>query len=124
MAQEVNTKNWWLFYGDEGVGYWPKELFGTLANGAARAGWGGEISNLATAPAPGMGSGHFPEEGPKKACVIYGLTLYGSVIPKENEFTTTLSKPNCYRAIYAGIAAGEFGRYMYFGGPPDCTSLT
>ncbi|KAL2902527.1 POU domain class 2 transcription factor 1 [Bienertia sinuspersici] len=118
---DLNTKNWWLFYGDEQVGYWPKELFSTLTNGAQRAGWGGEISSPETEAAPAMGSGHFPEEGQSKASMIYGLTLYGAKgVPKKTDMQLALTKPDCYKAIDAGDSGGAFGYYMFFGGPPNC----
>ncbi|XP_021735660.1 uncharacterized protein LOC110702262 [Chenopodium quinoa] len=125
IKQELKTKNWWLFFGDEGVGYWPKELFGTLGDGATRAGWGGEIYTSPKEAAPGMGSGHFPEEGPNKACVIYGLSLVGTEKPPaEEDLKMGVSKPDCYKVKYGGDSGGQFGHFMLFGGPPNCKSIT
>lgn len=121
MIQDQNTKNWWLLYGNEQVGYWPKELFGTLSNGATRAGWGGEISSPSTEATPGMGSSHFPEEGYSKACIICKLKLVGQEnFPNGTDLKLAQSKPDCYKAMYGGDVGGDFGHHMFVGGPPNC----
>lgn len=105
---------------DEGVGYWPKEPFTTLSDGATRARWGGEIYSPSTEVTPPMRSGHFPEEGPNKAALIYGLNLFGSESPNKTDLKVGVSKPDCYKVIDAGDKGGQFGHYMFFGGPPNC----
>ncbi|XP_019103090.3 uncharacterized protein LOC104884230 [Beta vulgaris subsp. vulgaris] len=121
IQQDQNTKNWWLLYGNEQVGYWPKELFGTLSNGATRAGWGGEISSPSTEATPGMGSSHFPEEGYSKACIICKLKLVGQEnFPNGTDLKLAQSKPDCYKAMYGGDVGGDFGHHMFVGGPPNC----
>ncbi|KAI4329502.1 hypothetical protein MLD38_027884 [Melastoma candidum] len=42
IAQDQETKHWWLIWAnDVRLGYWPKELFPSMANGANRLFFGG-----------------------------------------------------------------------------------
>ncbi|KAK9716593.1 hypothetical protein RND81_06G244300 [Saponaria officinalis] len=121
---DTSTGNWWVYFGEETVGYYPKELFTTLKNGADGVGWGGEIASPSTEPLPGMGSGQFPESGPTKACYISQMQLFdtsGALIsPDPKSFINYVTKADCYRATYAGDKGGRIGNKMYFGGPPGC----
>ncbi|KMT12088.1 hypothetical protein BVRB_5g100430 [Beta vulgaris subsp. vulgaris] len=126
VRQDLKTKNWWLLNGEDSVGYWPKELFTTLTNGAIRAGWGGEIQSPVTETAPGMGSGHFAKEGYARACLMKDLKLYAPMsFPAEKDLKLYLSKPNCYGVLYEDAPGpgegGEWGHCIFFGGPPGCS---
>ena len=122
--QDDVTGNWWFQVMGENVGYYPKELFTTLANGAMRSGWGGEIYSSVIEASPAMGSGHFPEEGFRKACFIRQMKLldpsYSAIYPGNSTLWEYVSKPQCYNVAYAGDYGGDSGHTMYFGGPPGC----
>ncbi|KAF3589926.1 hypothetical protein F2Q69_00031102 [Brassica cretica] len=106
-------ENWWLQIGEELVGYWPGQLFNSLGNGATIVQWGGEIVNRETDgkhTGTDMGSGHFAEEGYKKA------SYFRNLMPIDE--TNTLSEPqgvypttghdNCYN-IKAGDGGTSWG---------------
>ncbi|XP_074315956.1 protein neprosin-like [Silene latifolia] len=124
IRQDTHTGNWWVSLGDKNIGYYPQELFTTLKSGADGVGWGGEISSPTTEALPGMGSSHFPELGPGKACYISHMQLFsnsGQVIyPDANSVINYASKSECYKVKYVGDNGGQSGHYMFFGGPPDC----
>ncbi|XP_013635179.1 PREDICTED: uncharacterized protein LOC106340890 [Brassica oleracea var. oleracea] len=114
-------ENWWLQIGEELVGYWPGQLFNSLGNGATIVQWGGEIINSETDgkhTSTNMGSGHFADEGFKKASYFRNLmTIDG---------TNTLTEPqgvypstghdNCYN-IKAGDVGTSWGVNFFYGGP-------
>ncbi|CAO2827248.1 unnamed protein product [Amaranthus hypochondriacus] len=129
IEQDVNSKNWWVLYGKENVGYWPKELFSTLKNGASRAGWGGEIQSPITESSPEMGGGHYPDQGYRQACLIKYLQLHAPQgFPNQKQLQIYLTKPKCYGVVYdtypttnqQGVPEGDWGHYIFFGGPSNC----
>ncbi|XP_056688839.1 uncharacterized protein [Spinacia oleracea] len=120
IQQDKDTKNWWVLIGDKQIGYYPKELFSTMANGATRGGWGGEIYSISTHASPPMGNGHFPEEGYSKSCLISRLNLVGQDFPNNTSLRVGSSIPDCYKAIYNGDVGGDFGHNMFVGGPANC----
>ncbi|KAK9716592.1 hypothetical protein RND81_06G244200 [Saponaria officinalis] len=124
IKQDASSGNWWVYFGEETVGYYPKELFTTLNNGADGVGWGGEIASPSTELLPAMGSGFFPEVGPSKACYIDQMQLFdtsGALIsPDPTTFINYVTRADCYRAAYAGNMGGRIGNYMFFGGPAGC----
>ncbi|CAL9235474.1 unnamed protein product, partial [Arabidopsis halleri] len=70
--------NWWLSLGSNNVlvGYWPAEIFTTLADHASVVQWGGEVVNwqrFGRHTTTQMGSGHFPEEGFGKSSYFRNL---------------------------------------------------
>uniref|UniRef100_A0A7C9AX84 Neprosin PEP catalytic domain-containing protein n=1 Tax=Opuntia streptacantha TaxID=393608 RepID=A0A7C9AX84_OPUST len=117
--QDDVTGNWWLRLGDDNIGYYPKELFTSLANGATAGGWGAEIYSSIVDAYPPMGSGHFPEEGYTKACFIRQMEMldpsHSVIYPDKNSLQEYASLPKCYRVSNVG------GQIMFVGGPPDCT---
>ncbi|XP_021735663.1 uncharacterized protein LOC110702264, partial [Chenopodium quinoa] len=123
IQQDQVTKNWWLIFETEPLGYFPKELFSTLANGATRAGWGGEVYTPTTATSPAMGSGNFPEDGYSKACLISKMQVIGpQYFPNGTDLRQTITKADCYRALYGGNVGGDFDNHMFVGGPANCNA--
>ncbi|KAL2902467.1 DNA gyrase subunit B [Bienertia sinuspersici] len=127
LQQDVKTKNWWLLYGEEKVGYWPKELFDSLVIGANKAGWGGEIQSPVSESPPGMGAGHFPEENYRRACLMKYLDLFAPQgFPAVKDLNYYLTKPKCYRAMYGKYPVneeppeGDWGNFVFVGGPIGC----
>ena len=57
--QDPANGNWFLKVDedDKEIGFWPKNVFTTLANGANYVEWGGEVFSLPNVPSPPMGSG-------------------------------------------------------------------
>ncbi|CAN1286341.1 hypothetical protein LINPERPRIM_LOCUS19267 [Linum perenne] len=120
-AEDLKTSNWWLYFQDEQVGYWPGSLFRNLRTSASLLEWGGEIINknkngLHTDTQ--MGSGHFPSEGYSKAAYFRSLEYVdgGGYDNPADGLTGHASRPECYD-IDVRNPAGEFGVHFFFGGP-------
>ncbi|XP_019057173.1 PREDICTED: uncharacterized protein LOC104806411 isoform X2 [Tarenaya hassleriana] len=126
MHQDRATGDWWLVLNDEYIGYWPKSLFTAsgLAEGASFVSWGGEVYSPVTEKSPSMGSGHFPDEGFRKAAYVNGLKVIAStgqaITPTSYSLKTFSDSPKCYRAEYKP-AYGEWSSGIFYGGPGGCT---
>ncbi|KAJ0254847.1 hypothetical protein HA466_0096940 [Hirschfeldia incana] len=100
---DPKTGNWWLQLNEkELIGYWPKELFTSLADeGASTIEWGGEVVNTkkdGQHTTTEMGSGHFPSEGFGKASsfdVIKIIDMNDGIIDPVG-VQTLVSRPTCY----------------------------
>ncbi|XP_019418999.1 PREDICTED: uncharacterized protein LOC109329701 [Lupinus angustifolius] len=126
--KDPKSENWWLSIGSGIlIGYWPSSLFTGLKSHADMMQFGGEIENFSQQghTTTKMGSGHFPEEGFKKAAYFKNLNFVNSL---NQLFTIPVSKlqkyvnrPNCYdiRIFFSKY----FGSHFYYGGPgknPKC----
>ncbi|XXG48266.1 hypothetical protein AAC387_Pa02g2767 [Persea americana] len=119
IYKDLNHDNWWFYYNNEAVGYWPGTLITKMAESADHIEWGGQI--LRTTPAgtkTQMGSGHFPDEGEGKAafinnCVFYHL--YETVAPIN--FPTRATRPFSYDISRPQNVGQQPGASFYFGGP-------
>ncbi|GAB4842382.1 hypothetical protein Ancab_012353 [Ancistrocladus abbreviatus] len=104
------------------VGYWPNSLFNSLANGANRVDWGGEIfdsfgkGSLHTSTQ--MGSGHLPHEGFAKASYISNLKYIDkNGTPRDpTALTKIVSNCGCYDIDVHMRKDSHFGVYFFFGG--------
>lgn len=112
--------------GDKYVGYWPKSIFTSLAEGASEISWGGEVYSPINELSPAMGSGHFPQEGYGKAAFVNQLKVlydrnsnYGD--PYKYALKMYTNSPLCYNGIHNVAKVGDWGHYIYFGGPGSCT---
>ncbi|GAB2223721.1 hypothetical protein Droror1_Dr00004461 [Drosera rotundifolia] len=113
--------HWWLEFGPGLlVGYWPEFLFSHLRTHADMIQFGGEIVNsesMGYHTSTQMGSGHFPDEGFKKAAYFRNLQAVdwdNSLIPL-TYFQVLADHPACYN-----IRKGRnnvWGDYFYYGGP-------
>jgi hypothetical protein len=90
-----------------------------LNESATEVHWGGEIVNskYPRATSTQMGSGHFPDEGFKKAAYFRNIGVFDV---DENEssmpqITYLVENPNCY-TIMSGNNP-EWGDHFYYGGP-------
>ncbi|CBI18666.3 hypothetical protein AAG906_012660 [Vitis piasezkii] len=119
--------NWWMQFGNDYVlGYWPALLFSYLSDSASMIEWGGEVVN---SEADGqhtstqMGSGHFPGEGFGKASYFRNIQIVdgsNSLRPPKDIGTFT-EQSSCYDVQHGNH--GEWGSYLYYGGPgrnPNC----
>ncbi|XP_058763428.1 protein neprosin-like [Vicia villosa] len=117
--KDVKTGNWWLSYENKTVGYWPSSIFTNLKDVATMVHWGGEIfnQNYPLASSVQMGSGHFPEEGYKRAAHISHINVLNSnrvwVKPTNPQYYA--DRPNCYN-VKGGIDR-NLGTYFFYGGP-------
>ncbi|CAB79294.1 putative protein [Arabidopsis thaliana] len=127
IYQDHVTRDWWFVLNNEPIGYWPKSLFTRqgLADGASAVFWGGEVYSSVKEKSPSMGSGHFPQEGFKKAAYVNGLKIITDITkevssPLASALKTFASSPNCYN-VQKILGVGEFwSRAILFGGPGGC----
>ncbi|XP_031106876.1 uncharacterized protein LOC116011451 [Ipomoea triloba] len=114
--------HWWLEFGPGIlVGYWPSFLFTHLRSHASMVQFGGEIVNgggeRGYHTSTQMGSGHFADEGFRKASYFRNLKTVdwdNNLIPLSN-LHLLADHPNCYN-----IKSGRnsvWGNYFYYGGP-------
>ncbi|WVZ49344.1 hypothetical protein U9M48_000712 [Paspalum notatum var. saurae] len=118
--------NWWLKVDNNVLGYWPSSLFTNLANSASIIEWGGEVfSPDAGQTSTQMGSGHLPEEGFRKASYIKNIQVVdgSNTLQSPSSLGLMASRPNCYNVQNGGASSGNWGTYIYYGGPgknPNC----
>ncbi|XP_057419937.1 uncharacterized protein LOC130714086 [Lotus japonicus] len=113
--------HWWLEFGSGLlVGYWPAFLFSHLRSHASMVQFGGEIVNSRSRgyhTGTQMGSGHFAEEGFRKAAYFRNLQVVdwdNNLLPLSNMHQLA-DHSNCY-----DIREGRnnvWGTYFYYGGP-------
>jgi Neprosin len=115
--------NWWMFYQNNAVGYYPGSVFngGPMGNNSALTEYGGE-TYTPSGGWPQMGSGKFASAGWTQAAfqntIFYipqnvsgGTGVWSSLTPVE-------TNPDCYTIAYTSSAnGGSWGTYFYFGGP-------
>uniref|UniRef100_M4DVH1 Neprosin PEP catalytic domain-containing protein n=1 Tax=Brassica campestris TaxID=3711 RepID=M4DVH1_BRACM len=107
IHEDKNTGNWWLTELGSGepnidIGYWPKELFNLLDNGANMVGAGGVVQASSSGSSPEMGNGRFPNaDHPRDSGIFTNVEVMDSnyVQHKMNYFPTevVLDSPKCYR---------------------------
>ncbi|KAL0828257.1 hypothetical protein Bca101_051935 [Brassica carinata] len=130
IHQDKNTGNWWLTELGSGepnvdIGYWPKEIFNLLDNGANMVGAGGVVQASSSGSSPEMGNGQFPNvDHPRDSGIFTNVEVMDSnyVQHKMNYFPTevVLDSPECY-----GLTIGKIfkfrphplGYYFNYGGP-------
>ncbi|XP_020227142.1 uncharacterized protein LOC109808517 [Cajanus cajan] len=113
--------HWWLEFGSGLlVGYWPANMFSHLRSHASMVQFGGEIVNSRSRgyhTGTQMGSGHFAEEGFRKAAYFRNLQVVdwdNNLIPLRN-IHHLADHSNCYN-IRQGTNT-VWGTYFYYGGP-------
>ncbi|KAL1210808.1 Protein neprosin [Cardamine amara subsp. amara] len=120
--KDQKTGNWWLKINENDVmGYWPGSLFNSLGDGATKVEWGGEIYTHSGVrhTTTDMGSGHFAEEGYKKASYIKNIKVVdgtNNLREPEGLYSSADNNGNCYN-VKAGDAGTTFGVHFFFGGP-------
>ncbi|CAN1168554.1 hypothetical protein LINPERHAP2_LOCUS27879 [Linum perenne] len=121
ITQDLKSGNWFLYFQNELVGYWPADLFTNLKTSATLLEWGGEIINKeanGTHTGTQMGSGHFPSEGHGKAAYFRSLEYVdgGGLVNSATDVMGHATRPECYD-IAVKDPVEKFGVYFYFGGP-------
>ncbi|CAA0821227.1 Protein of Unknown Function (DUF239 [Striga hermonthica] len=126
IFKDIKDGNWWLAVGDTPVGYWPSTLFTHLSDRATMVEWGGEIVNKRANnqhTSTQMGSGHFAEDGFRKASYFRNLQIVDedNNLGSAQSVATRAESPNCYNI--KTFANNNWGTYFYYGGPgrsPQC----
>ncbi|XP_010425917.1 PREDICTED: uncharacterized protein LOC104710952 [Camelina sativa] len=131
IFQDHITGNWWFLLKGNPIGYWPRSLFNGegIANGASRV-----FSAVRQRISPIMGSGHFPQEGYRKAAFVNGLKVIDHVSekntsppasniaifansPRASDLILFANSPTCYK-VETKSGVGEYwSTAIYFGGP-------
>lgn len=122
IHQDSSTKNWWLTFEEEMVGYFPNSLFSNLGDGANFIFWGGTVSTLTAESDPKMGSGHFPEENYALASEIKQIKYLDSAwaLQRPTKLDMIRQQPNCSNLT---LGDDNSGVYLSYGGPgrnPSC----
>ncbi|OAY77558.1 hypothetical protein ACMD2_09852, partial [Ananas comosus] len=119
--QDASTGNWWLSYDNIDVGYWPAAIFTQLVSYATSVQWGGEIMNHrgnGQRTTTQMGSGHFPQEGYRKASYFRNVKVVNSantLIPPQS-VSTIVDYPNCYDIqTFSNASWGFYFFYVWEG---------
>lgn len=119
--QDPKHGHWWLEYGSGLlVGYWPATMFSHLRNHASMVQFGGEIVNTHSKgyhTGTQMGSGHFAEEGFRKAAYFRNLQVIdwdNNLLPLAN-IHQLADHSSCYDIKQGNSNA--WGTYFYYGGP-------
>jgi len=65
ILQKKDDGDWWLYFGHDGqnlapVGFWPKNIFTSLADHANIITWGGYTGSFSGDSSPPMGNGKWP----------------------------------------------------------------
>jgi len=123
IARDPATGNWWLWWFDTPIGYWPNSLFDAagLANQAATVDFGGEIVN--TEPdgrhtRTDMGSGNFPSSGWRWAGYQHNILYVDTTYTYHGtSLSDSRTNANCYDINLVNGSSGGWGTYFYFGGP-------
>lgn len=117
ISRDPVSGDWWVRMGkaqEVPVGYWPKSMFPNIANGADSVQCGGVVAYPKGEKGPPMGSGHFPEEGSKKAAYVKDVIVltYSKKFPAPYAVE---DKKDCYKV------GRQISNLVYFGGPGGCT---
>ncbi|XP_039154963.1 uncharacterized protein LOC104417023 [Eucalyptus grandis] len=119
--KDLDTGNWWLLLEPNiFLGYWPSVLFTHLDDHASEVNFGGEIMNtnaMGKHTSTEMGSGHFAEEGYRKAAYFQQLQVVdgsNELLPVQNA-ETVVSYPNCYDLERGNDP--NWGYSFFYGGP-------
>ncbi|KAK8988706.1 hypothetical protein V6N11_030085 [Hibiscus sabdariffa] len=122
IHKDKKSGNWWLRIMEIDVGYWPGSIFNKLSDRANTAGWGGEIVNSGSSGRhtfTQMGSGHFPNEGYRKASYIRNLRYVdesGAIKDAEpHNVSPLVTRPECYDLQMGNL--NNYGTHFFYGGP-------
>ncbi|KAL9231915.1 hypothetical protein vseg_007076 [Gypsophila vaccaria] len=115
--------HWWLSTDDDkyAIGYWPKSLFGGLADHATQVEWGGVTSNPGIKlPLPEMGYGSSPDYNTAKSAFFQHVTVVDESFRNVNPDNTEKSW-DCagYTSLDWGYQGDYWGRLIFYGGPPN-----
>ncbi|KAF3449507.1 hypothetical protein FNV43_RR10235 [Rhamnella rubrinervis] len=129
IIQEQSSGNWWLITNAIRIGYWPKELFNHLGNGASVVRYGGTTSSPQGHSSPPMGNGKLPSgESPFTAGFFQQVKLmdsnYKVIDLAASDIRGNIDAPRtCYDLFFFQIIASR-GYVFGYGGPggPSCNT--
>lgn len=119
MYQDGFSGNWALKIFDEVIGYWPKELFTHLNNGASLVRYGGNTFLSPDAISPPMGNGHLPVADFKKTAHFKNIVVIDSNHKRvyiEYKIRRYADIYSCFGVKYWGYSKAS-GVSFSFGGP-------
>ncbi|XP_019100749.1 PREDICTED: uncharacterized protein LOC104785634 [Camelina sativa] len=118
--QDRFTGNWIVEVYDELIGYWPKELFTHLNNGASLLRFGGNTFPFPNGISPPMGNGHFPVVDIQKSSNFMFVKAkdsnYQTVEIEDEKIRRYVDAYQCYRLYYGGYSKST-GVVFTYGGP-------
>ncbi|KAF3561402.1 hypothetical protein DY000_02013081 [Brassica cretica] len=129
IHQDINTGNWWITQlmqksPDVDIGYWPKELFNLLENGANMVGVGGVVQASRSGSSPPMGNGNFPNGGRLDSGLFSNIDVLNSNYEqrKINSFPVEnlLDSEKCYGLRIGTVKPfhrNHLGFFFNYGGP-------
>ncbi|XP_009133274.1 uncharacterized protein LOC103857796 isoform X2 [Brassica rapa] len=116
--------NWGLKIFNEVIGYWPKELFTHLNDGASLIRFGGNTFMSPDGISPPMGNGHFPVIDFQKSSFFLHVKVRNSnyqLLDIEDSKTRLYSDSfQCYRLSYWGYAKSNGVSFSFGGLGGDC----
>ncbi|XP_010494791.1 PREDICTED: uncharacterized protein LOC104771883 [Camelina sativa] len=127
IHQDKQTENWWLTFFSKpnvDIGYWPKELFNLINNGANVVGVGGVVQASPSGSSPPMGTGLFPTGDRRASAMFTNIEALNSNYEQRKissfHMEKLLDSPNCY-----GLRIGKvkpfhrtlLGFFFNYGGP-------
>ncbi|MQL74845.1 hypothetical protein Taro_007231 [Colocasia esculenta] len=121
IFKDRTSGNWWVRRQGVEMGYWPKELVPSLAEGATYADFGGEVSydNSGGHTSTEMGSGHFPYEGFRRSSFFKNVqvldTSYAYQTP--GHIKALMENSGYYDLQVGREKHGPWGLFFFFGGP-------
>ncbi|KAL4281892.1 hypothetical protein GQ457_03G041330 [Hibiscus cannabinus] len=122
IHKDKQSGNWWLRIQEIDVGYWPGSIFNKLSDRADTVGWGGQIFNSGLEghhTSTQMGSGHFDDEGFRKASYVRNLRYVDeSRAIKDadpHNLVPLVSRPECYDLQMGNLK--NYGTHFFYGGP-------
>ncbi|KAF3448190.1 hypothetical protein FNV43_RR08903 [Rhamnella rubrinervis] len=129
IIQEQSSGNWWLITNTIRIGYWPKELFNHLGNGASVVRYGGTTSSPQGHSSPPMGNGKLPSgKSPFTAGFFQQVKLmdsnYKVIDLVASDIRGDIDAPRtCYDLFFFQIIASR-GYVFGYGGPggPSCNT--
>ncbi|EFH57644.1 hypothetical protein ARALYDRAFT_345260 [Arabidopsis lyrata subsp. lyrata] len=120
VFQDGFSGNWGLKMFNEVIGYWPKELFPHLNNGASLVRYGGNTYLSPDGLSPPMGNGYYPVADFKKTAHFNNVVIinsqYKRVYVEDRKIRRYADSYRCFRVTYWGYTKST-GVAFSFGGP-------
>uniref|UniRef100_A0ACD6A9X3 Uncharacterized protein n=1 Tax=Avena sativa TaxID=4498 RepID=A0ACD6A9X3_AVESA len=119
VFKDKTSENWWVYYGmnsdtPTAVGYYPANLFTTLATKANSISIGGESRARRSLPTPPMGSGSLPSEKAASASNLQFIDQDGQATIVHSDLPIIAKEPKCY------YVSPIIGAKFFYGGPGGC----
>ncbi|KAF8093697.1 hypothetical protein N665_0380s0017 [Sinapis alba] len=126
IHQDKHTGNWWITELIKGkpnvdIGYWPKELFDLLSDGAKMVGVGGTVQASPSGSSPPMGNGQLPSKNPKSSAIFTNVGFLNShYVQSRFDSAPTdkiLDSGKCYGLRYGDYMYTDLQFNFNYGGP-------